>query len=73
MGGARALVQVPLDRWRFSRHFGISHILMTSVVFELWFCFLFFDEMCGVRALVQVPLDRWRFSGNFGMRHFELA
>ena len=23
MGGARALVQVPLDRWRFSRHFGI--------------------------------------------------
>ena len=36
MGGARALVQVPLDRGRFSRHFGISHILMTSAVFELW-------------------------------------
>ena len=36
MGGARALVQIPLDRWRSSRHFGISHILMTSAVFELW-------------------------------------
>ena len=36
MGGARALVYVPLDRCRFSRHFGISHILMTSAVFELW-------------------------------------
>ena len=35
MEGARALVQVPLDRWRFSRHFGISHISLTSLVFEL--------------------------------------
>ena len=35
MVGARALVRAPLDRWRFSRHFGISHISMTSAVSEL--------------------------------------
>ena len=36
MGGASALVQLPLNRWRFSRDFGVSHILQSSVVFEFW-------------------------------------
>ena len=30
MGGARVLVQVPLDRWRFSGNFGKSYVLLTS-------------------------------------------
>ena len=72
MGRARALVQLPLDRWRSSRHFGISHIFMTSAVFELW-VFSIFDEKGGVRALVQVLLDRWSLSGHFGIRHFALT
>ena len=29
MGGATALVQVPLDRWRFSENFGKSYVSMT--------------------------------------------
>ena len=49
MGGARALVQVPLDRWRFSEHFGISHISMTSAVFELWVFSLFTAGWVGLR------------------------
>ena len=29
MGGVRAMVQVPLDRWRFSGNFGIRHFALT--------------------------------------------
>ena len=31
----RALVEVPADRWRFSGNFKLSHVLLTSLVFEL--------------------------------------
>ena len=72
MGEARALVQAPLDRWRFSGHFGISHISMTSAVFELW-SFSLFTAGWGARVLVHVPLDRWRFSGNFGKLYVSMT
>ena len=29
MGGARVMVQIPLDRWRFSGNFGKSYVSMT--------------------------------------------
>ena len=36
MGGATALVQVPLDRWSLSGHFGIRHFELTLIVYEIW-------------------------------------
>ena len=35
VGGARATVQIPLDRWRFSGNFGKSYVSLTLVVFEI--------------------------------------
>ena len=56
-----------------NRYFGISHILMTSAVFELWGFSLFTAGWVGARVLVQVPLDRWRFSGNFGKLYVSMT
>ena len=36
MGGARALVQAPLDRWFRGASFLFRFFALTSLVFELW-------------------------------------
>ena len=32
----RALIQVPLDRWLLSGHYGIRHFELTLKVYEIW-------------------------------------
>ena len=36
MGGARVLVQLPLDRWRFPQNFELSHDSLGYIVFEIY-------------------------------------
>ena len=43
MGGARALIRAPSDRWRFTQNFAVRHTSLAYVVFEI--CFFPFTSL----------------------------